>query len=310
MRLVGIHDVRFGATNLDATERFAADFGLIRVQRTPERLLMRTAGGDSFSYVAEKADRAHFAGMSFEAESSADLEEAVARHGATPARALETPGGGRAVTLTDPNGFKIDIVTGVNRSADAAPLPDLVHNAPHSPLRFGRNQLGRPLAPPQLFRLGHVGLFVRNFAESASWYENTLGLIGSDVYHIPANPKAKIVGFFRLNRGEKWVDHHTVALFQRERPDCHHISFEVQDFEAQFVAHRWLKDKGYESIWGVGRHPHGSHVFDVWRDPDGYRFETFSDTDLLRAADGTRVHDIQTVQMDVWSSDPPDRYFA
>jgi hypothetical protein len=101
-----------------------------------------------------------------------------------------------------------------------------------------------------------------------------------------------------------------VALMQDERGGCHHISFEVQDYEAQNRTHRFLKRQHYESIWGVGRHPHGSHVFDVWRSPDGARFETFSDTDLFRASDGTNLHDISTVIMDEWVDDGPERYFA
>ena len=60
----------------------------------------------------------------------------------------------------------------------------------------------------------------------------------------------------------------------------------------------------------VGRHPHGSHVFDVWRSPDDARFETFSDTDLFQASDGTNLHDISTVIMDEWLDDGPERYFA
>jgi catechol 2,3-dioxygenase-like lactoylglutathione lyase family enzyme len=298
------------ARDLPATEAFASDFGLLTVLRDDRTLIMRTGGGDAYCLIVEKAEVPGFVGYAIRAEGDADLHEAVAAHGATPVRALEMTGGGKAVTLTDPNGFQVDIVTGIPSNTTTARDGALVHNLPDHWVRTGASQNTRPLAPPHTYRLGHIGLFVKSFSETAAWCERVLGMIGSDIYHVPGAPQAKIVGFYRLNRGEEWVDHHMLALMQREQPDLHHISFEVQDFEAQFAAHRYLQERGRELIWGVGRHPHGSHVFDVWRDPNGYRFETFSDTDVLNAARPPQIHDISTIKLDIWSSDPPDRYFA
>ncbi|MEP4892288.1 MAG: VOC family protein [Aliiglaciecola sp.] len=312
MRLKSIHHVKFKVPDLAQTEVFAQDFGLLTVERTEQLLVMRTGGGDAFAYVAEKAEEASFVGLAFEVESEDDLESAINEHGASPIRSLTTPGGGIAVTLTDPNGFKIDLVHGIQRVEPESMYEHLVINAPGKYIREERFEPKRPMAPAKLFRLGHVGLFIPSFAESLPWYKDVLGLIPSDVYHIPGQPQAQIVGFCRLDRGEELVDHHVVALMQSQTGEaaCHHISFEAQDFEAQFMTHRYLESKEYELVWGVGRHPHGSHIFDVWRDPDRNRFETFSDTDLLKASDGSRVHNIAEVEMDVWSSEPPDRYFA
>jgi hypothetical protein len=83
----------------------------------------------------------------------------------------------------------------------------------------------------------------------------------------------------------------------------------VQDYESQFVAHRWLLSKGWESNWGVGRHPLGCHVFDTWFGPNRYRFETFSDTDLLNQDHETGHYDISKHELDMWSDKPPDSYF-
>ncbi|HEU0045410.1 VOC family protein [Sphingomonas sp.] len=310
MKIAAIHHVRFEVTDFDRTEAFAKDFGLTTVLRDEARLLMKTGGGDAFSYAATLAERPRFVGLALETASADDLDEAVAQHGATPRRRLDTPGGGEEVVLTDPNGFEVALVHGIATVEPAEGVPDLRHNSPALRVRHGDQQHQRGFGPPMLYRLGHTGLFVRSFAESAEWYGRVLGLVGSDIYHVPHDPEHKVVGFFRLDHGDEWVDHHTVALMQREQPDCHHISFEVQDYEAQFMAHRWLKSREHEAVWGVGRHPHGSHIFDVWRDPDGWRFETFSDTDLLNASRDTRIHNLKDVQMDMWSSDPPDRYFA
>lgn len=312
MMLRNLHHVSFRVKDMDATERFARDFGLITVEKTAERLVMATGGPDAFAFVAVPAESPSFIGFAFEVESEADLDEAVIRHGATAAAEMDLPGGGRFVSMTDPNGFRIDLVHGTGSKEPGEPYPAWEINSPLAYPRVGRFEPKRPMAPAKLFRLGHLGLFVPDFKASLPWYQEVLGLIPSDVYHVPGMPQVQIIGFCRLDRGDELVDHHVVALMQSRDgvAGCHHISFEAQDFEAQFMAHRYLESKGYGLIWGVGRHPHGSHVFDVWRDPDGNRFETFTDTDRLNRAHGTRVHDIHDVEMDVWSSEPPDRYFS
>lgn len=307
-----LHHVSFQVTNLDETEIFASDFGLLTVERTDEEIFMRTGGGDSFAYHACKGAEPRFLGFAVEVDSEEDLHRLIRDHGATPVRDLNTPGGGKAVSVTDPNSLVVDFVHGVaNRAPEEAHVP-LRLNSPGLIDRSGRFEPKRPLGPAKLFRIGHLALFVPDFVEASAWYEKILGLIASDVYHVPDKPDEKIVGFFRFNRGDEPVDHHCIAFLQSMTGEasCHHVSFEAQDFDAQFMAHRFLESRGYELVWGVGRHPHGSHIFDVWRDPDRNRFETFSDTDLLTAGDGSRIHDLHDVEMDVWSSDPPTRYFA
>lgn len=309
MKLVSLHHVRFKVTDLDETERFAADFGLKTVSKTGGTLIMRTSGGDAFSYIAEQAPARAFLGLGFSVESAADLEEAVSRHGATPIRALDTPGGGHGVTLIDPESLRIELVAGITESTLAPLHKPLALNIPSDRPRLNAPQNFRPLEPARLFRLGHVGVYVKDFAAMSAWYQQVLGLLPSDTMYV-GDPQAKVVGFFRLNRGEALVDHHSLFLAQAGKTDCHHISFEAQDFEAQFRAHRWLAQRGWELNWGVGRHPLGSHIFDVWFSPDRYRFETFSDTDVLDASKPPGNYEVKEMDMDLWSSDPPDRYFA
>ncbi len=309
MRVKSLHHVSFAVTNLAQTRRFAQDFGLHTVSDDGQRLFMRTSGGDAWCYRAEQADARAFLGFGFAVESEDDLAEAVERHGATPIRTLDTPGGGLGVTLTSPAGLKIDLVTGIRGEQAGDPAPGLRLNEPGERSRLAVPQSHRELGPATLFRLGHIGLFLSDYAASAAWFETVLGMKRSDSLH-PGNPAVTIVGFYRLDHGADWVDHHTLFLGQSDRTDAHHISFEVQDYEAQFRAHRWLEKQGWEPNWGVGRHPLGSHVFDVWFDPDRYRFETFSDTDVVNCNHEPGHYDVHTQDMDMWSSDSPERYFA
>jgi catechol 2,3-dioxygenase-like lactoylglutathione lyase family enzyme len=310
MAIKCLHDVKFSVQDLDAQETFASDFGLVTSEKTDEHLFMKTRGGDVASYLAFKGDSDHLIGMAFAADDEQTLEEAVSRHGATETDVTDMPGIERAVALTDPDGHQVLIALCSESLPAEEADPELVLNTPFNKQRLGRQQIVRELGPARLWRIGHIALFVKSFPASRAWYEEKLGLIGSDIYHVPDMPEVKIVGFFRLNRGEEYVDHHILALMQDEtRTDCHHISFETQDFEMQQRTHRHLLSRDYESIWGVGRHPHGCHIFDVWRAPDGARFETFSDTDQYQEKDGTNIHDISQTEMDIWSSEGPEKYF-
>jgi catechol 2,3-dioxygenase-like lactoylglutathione lyase family enzyme len=307
--LKSLHHVRFKVNDVTKLKAFAQNFGLIEIEESSERLVMKTLGGDMGVYVAEKADHDAFVGFAFEVDSREDLDFAVNNLGATAVADLDLPCGGEYVSLTDPDGNIVSLIYGASRIPAGELDPELMLNTPTNKTRYGHKQIGREFGPAKLWRIGHLAIYVKDFAKSSEWYHKNLGLIGSDVYNVPGQPEEKIVGFFRMNRGEEYVDHHVVALMQDQRGGCHHISFEAQDYEAQFISHRYLETKEYESIWGVGRHPHGCHVFDVWRSPDGARFETYTDTDLMREDNGTDYHDISQIDMDNWSNEPPDKYF-
>ncbi|MFK7841795.1 MAG: VOC family protein [Sphingorhabdus sp.] len=308
MPIRSLHHVSFTAPDIEKTRQFAEDFGLLTVEKSEDHFVMQTGGGDAWCYQAHRGERG-FAGLGFLVENESDLEDAVKNHGASEIRKLETPGGGLGVTLTNPEGLKIDLVWGIEGDTPQEVQPELRLNTPAARTRFGEPQSTRPLGPASLYRLGHLGLFVKDYKTSAEWFEKTLGMKVSDSMHVPHNPDQTVVAFMRIDRGEHWVDHHAIFLAQSDKTDLHHISFEAQDFEAQARAHRWLLSRGWEPNWGIGRHPLGCHIFDVWFDPDRYRFETFTDTDLLNHDHPTGHHDISTHEMDAWSSKPPESYF-
>ena len=310
MPVRSLHHVSFGVTDLGNTRRFTEDFGLLPVSDDGKSLYMRTSGGDSWCYRALQSDQPGFLGLGFVVDQEEDLTHAIEKHGATQMRKLDSPGGGVAVTLKSPEGIAIDLVYGISGEAPHEPHPELRLNTPGARTRHAAAQGKRPVGPAHLFRLGHVGLYTKNYQATVAWFEEVLNFTRSDSMHLPHQPDNIIAGFYRIDREGEWVDHHTVFFIQSDRADLHHSSFEVQDYEAQFRTHRWLLERGWEPNWGVGRHPLGSHVFDVWFDPDRYRFETFSDTDLVNRDHQAGHHDVINQEMDVWSSDPPDRYFA
>jgi catechol 2,3-dioxygenase-like lactoylglutathione lyase family enzyme len=310
MNLTGLHHIHLGVPDIDASTAFVQDFGLHPAGQNGDQLYFRTSGVAQYGVVLQKSDQASLVAVAFEASSEADLAQAVEKHGATSPQPLPGPGGGTFVDLRDPDGKTIRLVHGVaRREPDAPNSPHLEVNYGNVKPRKGKPQNFVPPGPAQLLRMGHVGLFTVNMAVSDKWYREVLGLLPSDLF-FAGKPDNYVAGFYRINGGDKWVDHHTIALFGFGKNAVHHVSFEVQDSEVQFTSHRWMKQRQHESVWGVGRHPKGSHVFDMWREPSGCRFETFSDTDLCTAAHKTGVSPIQEQEMDLWLQQSHEPYFA
>lgn len=309
MALKGLHHIHLRARDLPASLAFAQDFGLIEAGRQDGRVYLRGTGEAAYHVVLEAAETSGLVGIAFLADGEEDQKAAIRHHGASELRSLEGPGGGQAVTMRDPEGNEVHLVLGIAPREPDPLAPGRIHNHGLERPRRGVTQAKAPLGPPQLIRLGHVGLFVRDMVACDRWYRDVLGLLPSDLMY--AGDQSHVVaGFYRLNRGDDWVDHHTVAFFGMGKSEIHHASFEVQDSEVQFVGHRWMQQHGHDSVWGVGRHPKGSHVFDVWRDPNGFRFETFSDTDLCTADQPADVFPIQEAVMDLWSDRSHEDYFA
>lgn len=310
MALLGLHHLHLGVPDIEASTAFLQDFGFHRAGENGETRYFRTSGINPCSVVLDPADKAALVSFALEVDNEDDLVRAVDQHGATSPRPLAIPGRGTFVSLNDPDGKTVNLVHGsTKREPDEPTCPYLEVNYGNVKTRKGKSQNFVPPGPAQLLRMGHVGLFTLDFAASEKWYREVLGLIPSDQF-FAGKPDNIIAGFYRINRGDEYVDHHTVALFGMGRNDLHHVSFEVQDSEVQFTSHRHMKAQQHDLVWGVGRHPKGSHVFDLWREPSGYRFETFSDTDLCTADQETKPVPIQDQEMDLWLDQSHEPYFA
>ena len=310
MALSGLHSIHISVPDSDATSAFLTDFGLFPEGQSNERQYFRSSGAARYSVVLETSEQPRLVAISLETDSEDDLIRAAEELGATAPRPLNGPASGSYVSLTDPDGNTVNLVHNVQkREPDELARPNVEINFGNNKPRRGVAQNFSATGPPQLLRMGHVGLFVRDMAAADRWYREVLGLLPSDRF-FAGKPDNYIAGFYRIDRGEDWVDHHTIALFGFGKSDLHHVSFEVQDFEAQFKAHRWLRQRQHESVWGVGRHPKGCHIFDIWREPSGYRFETFSDTDLYTSEHEPGCYPIDEQEIDMWRDRSHESYFA
>ncbi len=298
--------VRFSAPDLDKMHQFLLDFGLVTVERTDSKLMMRALGTAPYSHVTELGEPG-FKAFGIWLDSDEDLE-ALAAHDNMPIEEVNEPGGGRLVRLTDPDGFTVEAIAG---QGSVEPLPAAAHMpwnrvGVHPRTSLEREETrDRPSFP---MRLGHVVLNVSDLRQSEAWYKERFGFITSD--EVQPEPGVGLAAFLRCDRGEEDTDHHTMFLAQMPGgPSYWHAAFEVRDLDDVMIGHEFLRSKNYTPQWGVGRHVLGSAVFDYWLDPWGHELEHWTDGDRLTKADGSRirtVHELETVHWGMPLPPPPE----
>ncbi len=294
----GIRDllyVRFQIPDLEQQADFLRDFGM-QVQVADGQLLARGTDTDPCIYIAQEGE-AKFIGVGFEALSEADLQ-ALADHDGVDVVPCPLPGGGRMITLTDPDGFQVEVVCG---QEPAEPLPVSLRNAVNDAVQQPRlgARVALPENPTTVKRLGHCVMMVTDFRVSEAWYKERFGLLTSD--EVYAGAVDNVIGaFLRCNRGDMHVDHHTLFLVGAGKPGFNHAAFEVLDWDTLMSGHYLLQESGYTHSWGVGKHLLGSQVFDYWKDPNGFSMEHFTDGDLVNESFGSHKAPIETALGNHW----------
>jgi len=301
--MIKIRDIayaRFRAPDLDLMERFLTDFGFTISARRDNTLYARGTDPAPYVHVTEQGAPG-FLGLGFETESAEDLQ-ALAEQEGLAVEEIPALAGGQRVRMLDPNGYQIDAVFG-RAAADPIPVaPAELRNCGSERRRFGaRRQLRE--GTPQLKRMGHAGLLVRDFRESEAWYKARFGLLASDEIFI-GDPSRVIAAFLRCDRGATYTDHHTLVLIAP--PDgatgLDHVSFEVEDIDDVMIGHEHLQQAGYKHKMGAGRHILGSQVYDYWHDPWGHVLEHYADGDLLDSSEPAGHHEPGVALGSHWGS--------
>jgi catechol 2,3-dioxygenase-like lactoylglutathione lyase family enzyme len=300
IKVEDIAHVRFSAPDLAVMRAFLEDFGL-EVFEADGRLYGKGRDGRPFAHVTEPGN-AKFLAVGLRAVSIADLE-ALAAHEGLPVEELDEPGGGKIVRLTDPDGYRVEVVA-AQIKATAANLPaELPRNTAVSKPRF-RSTIRLKAAPAHVLRIGHAVLKVRDFRRSERWYKERFGFLTSD--EVEAAKGVPVGAFMRCDRGDKPADHHT--LFLAELPGdlgLLHAAFEVANLDDLMLGHQHLKAKKRQSAWGVGRHIMGSQIFDYWKDPFGNELEHWTDGDLFTAADAPQKLPMSALLAVQWGAPHP-----
>lgn len=302
--MIKIHDiayVRYGVTDVDATERFFQDFGLITVSRNASSLMMRAAGPRPYCYIAQKAERPGI--MSIGLETLDSLEPLSRLEGASAVESIDGPGGGQRVRLTSPGGFVYEVVSGIAPAPALDFRPALTLNPGSSKPRQNATQRP-PKGAAEILKLGHCALISPDPMAEIDWICKTFGFLISD-YLIDPESKAPIAAFLRMNQGQVCTDHHTLAIFPGEKTDIHHCSFEVEDLDALWLGNQHLARGGHTHHWGIGRHILGSQLFDYWFDPDGNRIEHYTDGDVMNESHVAGALEATDDALALWAPETP-----
>ncbi|KAK4226603.1 Glyoxalase/Bleomycin resistance protein/Dihydroxybiphenyl dioxygenase [Podospora fimiseda] len=303
IKLVRVAQVYYTHTDLDVARQFLIDFGFTVAEDRGDTVFFKGYGTDPFIYAAKKGEADSFGGASFEVESLEDLELASSTlPKATPVQDADTPGGGKIVTFYDPvDGYPFHLVYGQSKVPVSAHLPELVFNYPQNKHRPVNQTQRFKKGPAPVHKLGHFGCCVTDFDKALEFYTTRFNLKPSDLIY-GADGKDHSV-FLHLDRGMEQVDHHTFFFYQGPKFHVHHSSFEVHDFDIQSLGHQWLREKGYDLVWGVGRHVLGSQIFDYWYDRSGFILEHYVDGDLVDETTPTHRSESGPDSLHIWG--PP-----
>jgi catechol 2,3-dioxygenase-like lactoylglutathione lyase family enzyme len=280
IRVRDIAWIRLRSPDLHLAERYLTDFGLIRAERTSDRLYMRGTDPVHHIHITEKGDPKVLA-IGYWARSEEDLHRlADEAEGASAVEALDEPGGGCRVRLTENNGLGIEVVWGVD---GAPPLPVTTQELNPGERKGARLELLRvPVRPSQVKRIAHTVISTPQVKESIAWAHKHLGFVRADDVHEEGDPDTLLGSFNRIDNDENYVDHHVMMYGRNDISGLNHISFEVADIDDLMTGHDYLKAKYPDlHLWGIGRHTLGSQIFDYWKDPWGRLHEHWTDTDLL-----------------------------
>jgi catechol 2,3-dioxygenase-like lactoylglutathione lyase family enzyme len=254
----GVRSVDLVATNLDEALRFYETVWNL----TP-------VGSDNDSrYFRGTARYHHILGLhrgaqpavirvTFDVASRSDVDELQRRIAAAGARptalaVLTTPGGGYGFGCKDPDGRNLVFVCEVADHADGADQPD------------------RPR------KIVHVNLNARDFDASLAFFTGALG------FHI-IDDNAPLWFLHCANS-----DHCSIVLCKTNLPTLNHIAFDMADFDSVMRGLGRMKDNGYPTEWGPGRHGPGDNVFAYFCGPDEVPLEYAAE--ILQVDDNYAPH--------------------
>ncbi|KAM3065375.1 hypothetical protein ACMFMG_011501 [Clarireedia jacksonii] len=305
IQLNRVAHVYYQHTNVEKQRQFLQDFGFREVKRVGNKTYYSGYGRDPWVYCLEDGDENKFRGAGFVVESLEDLENAASTlpNASEIYDLTDAPGGGKCVTFYDPvDDFPMHLVYG-QVEVDQGPepsFPEIHFNFPEKKTRPA-NQFQRfEKRPAPIHKLGHFGMVVTDFPKTLEFYTSRFNLITSNLLHTPDGKN--VSAFNRLDRGSEFVDHHTFFFFEGPKCHVHHSSFETHDFDTQVLGHDWLRQKGYESCWGVGRHIMGSQIFDYWFDTSRFILEHYVDGDLMDNKVPTSMELASVENLAVWGN--------
>jgi catechol-2,3-dioxygenase len=275
MSILGIEQITYGVTDLEACRRFFTDWGLKELAHDADHARFETLNGCTVLAVNSNdpsLPRAFEAGPTLREVTwgVATLHE-LDHYRATLANQPDFSSTASSVGCTDPNGMAIRIEVTRRRTSE-------VHGSPSNvwgqTLRVDRPSPIYERAEP--VEVGHVVFFTNCLAEHTAFYRERLGFELSDRY-----PERG--AFLRCAPHGGHHDLFLLALPDGKR-GLNHVAFTVRDIHEVFGGGLHISRCGWETQLGPGRHPVSSAYFWYFRNPAGGLIEYYADEDMLTPA--------------------------
>ena len=234
----GLRSVALTVPDLDLAEKFYTSvWRLDLVEKTSDALYFRGTGADHHLlalHYAEGPAKILYVTLRLRDASAFDvIAKAVVAAGgkvSKPRATLNTPGGGEALTVSDPDGRVFQLVHGDALHADA----------------YAEND--KPI------RLAHAVLNSHDVEATRIFMESVLDFSLSD--------RTRIMAFMRCNS-----DHHSIALGDTDNDALNHIAFLMPNVDSVMRGGGRMKDAGFSIEWGPGRHGPGDNAFNYFVGP-------------------------------------------
>ena len=234
----GLRSVALTVPDLEIAEKFYTSiWHLDLIERTPDALYFRGTGADHHLLALHRAQgpaKILYVTLRLRDMSAFDVitKSVIAARGKVikPRARLETPGGGEALTIADPDGRVFQLVYGDTLHADA-------HEESDKPIR-----------------LAHAVLNSHDVEATRAFMESVLDFSLSD--------RTRIMAFMRCNS-----DHHSIALGDTDNDALNHIAFLMPDVDSVMRGGGRMKDAGFGIEWGPGRHGPGDNAFNYFVGP-------------------------------------------
>ncbi len=245
--MIQLHDIRYvrvGASNLDASVRFAQEIvGLELVGREPRMAWLRGDNRDHTLCLTDGGPKQFSVG--FELLTDAALEAAAnelrqlrfdVHHGTEPECADRRVGA--FINFSDPSGNSIDLVV-----------------RPH---HSGRRYF--PSRDAGITEFGHIGLNTTNPKRDEAFW--------TQVFNARVSDRIGDAALLRID-----AVHHKIAMFPTDKPGVQHINFQVASIDDVMRSWYFLRSKDVQIAFGPGRHPTSTAMFLYFYGPDDIIYE-------------------------------------
>ena len=190
MPIMKAYDLAYGrlrSPDLDKQEEFLTDFGMVRADRTKNALYMRGTDAPHHIHVTELGEP-RYVGIAVHAASLEDLDRVSRVDGASKIEDIDEPGGGKRVRLTDPDGYQVEVVYGLEM-LDPIPVKRPAVNSGNEKYRRKGELFRVDPGPSHIKRFGHFVIMTTNF-------EKTSGVVSRD-------PRLPVLGRVLCRREEQ-----------------------------------------------------------------------------------------------------------